>query len=148
MVHGLRFPTPVEAALTYIRVYNSHDPVALRSLYAEEFYVENPLWSGTKPVEETVATLQHVWATLPGARFDLRNIVSEGQTVVIEFDFVWDDSRSAVVRSNGGRPVERRTPVADVFYVVDGKLASLRAYMNSDLMHMWLSEMGGALSSA
>lgn len=148
MVSGLRFPTPVEAALTYVRVYNSHDPVALRSLYAEEFHVENPLWAGSKPVDETVATLQHVWDTLPGARFDLRNVISQGDTVVIEFDFVWDDSRPETLASNGGRPVAQRTPVTDVFHVVDGKLASLRAYMNSDLMHAWLEEMGGALSTA
>lgn len=145
MVQGLRFPTPVEAALTYVRVYNDHDPVALRELYTDDFHVENPLWSGAKPVAETVATLQHVWDTLPGARFDLRNVLSDGPTVVIEFDFVWDDPRPDADGSVAG---ERRTPVVDVFHVVDGRLASLRAYMNSDLMHGWLDEMGGALAEA
>jgi predicted ester cyclase len=101
----------------------------------------------SKPVDETVATLQHVWDTLPGARFDLKNVVADGPVVAIEFDFVWDDSRPAVLDGHGGEPVERRTPVVDVFHVIDGKLAGLRAYMNSDLMHAWLDEMGGSIAA-
>lgn len=141
MKDDLRFPTATEAALHYVRVYNHHDTAALRALYSDEFRVQNPLWSGWKSVDEAVATLEYVWETLPGARFDLRNLVATGEIALIEFDFVWHDNRPETMTANSGRPLEHRMPVADVLHVVDGKLVGLRAYMNSDLMAQWLTEM-------
>ncbi|MBM3345099.1 MAG: nuclear transport factor 2 family protein [Betaproteobacteria bacterium] len=124
------FPTPIETALSYIRIYNSHDPVALRKLYRDDFLVENPLWSGTRTVDEVVTTIQHVWATLPDARMELKNIIADGNVVALEFVFAWTDDSLEAKAGNGGRPVSQGVPVVDVFHVREGKLAALRAYMD------------------
>jgi ketosteroid isomerase-like protein len=129
--------SPSEAALEYVNVYNRHDRERLRQLYHEDFLVENPLWQGTRNVEQTVETIAGVWATLPGARFEPYNVAVAGDTVLLEFFFAWDDPR-------GGEVVTRRMPVADVFTVKDGKLFRLRAYMNSGEFHEWLDAMRAA----
>lgn len=129
--------TPSEAAVAYVNAYNSHDRERLRTLYDDSFLVENPLWEGTKGVDETVETIAGVWATLPGARFETINVAVAGDTALLEFMFAWEDPR------NGGT-VTRRTPVADVFTIKDGKLFRLRAYMNSSEMHGWLEDMRAA----
>jgi limonene-1,2-epoxide hydrolase len=141
------FPTPIETALAYVRVYNTHDPVALRKLYRDDFLVENPLWTGTKTVDEVVASIEHIWATLPGARFDLKNVIADGDVVALEFLFVWTDDRPEVLASKGGRSVEHRVPVVDIFHVRDGKLAALRAYMDHEPVAAALVAMGGRSSS-
>lgn len=130
-----RFPSPSEAALAYVNTYNSHDPEALRSLYDPGFLVENPLWEGTKDVDETVATIQMVWDTLPGARFEAINLIVQGDTVSLELNFCWDEP------TEGGSTV-RRLPVNDVFWIKDGKLAGLRAYLDRGTFVSWLQQMG------
>ncbi len=126
--------TPSEAALAYVNAYNAHDREWLRSLYHDDFRVANPLWEGTKNVDETVETLTGVWATLPGARFETTNVAVAGETALLEFLFAWDDPR-------GGTTTTRRTPVADVFTVREGKLFRLRAYMDATEFHGWLDAM-------
>ncbi len=126
--------TPSEAAAAYVRAYNAHDPEWLRSLYHEDFRVENPLWEGHKTLDEVAGTIQHVWDTLPGARFEITNIATTGDTVLLEFLFAWDDPR-------GPEPVTRKIPVADVFTVKEGKLFALRAYMDTSEFGAWLDEM-------
>lgn len=124
--------TPSEAALAYVNAYNAHDRERLRTLYHESFLVENPLWQGTKGVDETVETIAGVWATLPGARFETLNVAVTGDTALLEFLFAWEDPRDGTTR---------RTPVADVFTVKDGKLFRLRAYMDATEFHGWLDAM-------
>jgi ketosteroid isomerase-like protein len=125
--------TPSEAAIEYINAYNAHDLDRLRRGYHEDFTVENPLWEGTKSVDEVIATFGRVWSALPGARMELYNLAVDGDTALLEFTFAWDDPRDGTTK---------RTPVADVFTVKDGLLANLRAYMDAGLFHGWLDEMG------
>jgi ketosteroid isomerase-like protein len=124
--------TPSEAAIEYINAYNAHDLERLRRGYHDDFTVENPLWEGTKSVDEVISTFGRVWDALPGARMELYNLAVDGDTALLEFTFAWDDPRDGTTK---------RTPVADVFTVKDGLLANLRAYMDAGLFHGWLDEM-------
>lgn len=130
----MRPSTPSEAAIEYVNAYNSHDPARLRRGYHEDFTVSNPIWDGTKDADETVAFISHVWATLPGSRFELYNLAVDGDTALIEFMVAWDDPRDGSTK---------RTPVADVFTVRGGLLYNLRAYMDASTFHEWMDEMGG-----
>ena len=130
----MRISTPSEAALEYVRAYNSHDPERLARGYHADFTVSNPIWEGTKNATETVEFISHVWDTLPGSRFDLYNVAVDGETVLIEFMVAWDDPRDGSVK---------QMPVADVFTIRDGLLYNLRAYMDATTFHRWMEEMGG-----
>lgn len=127
--------TTTEVAIEYVNAFNAHDEDRLERLYAESFEVENPLWEGTKNRDETVRTIVDVWATLPRARFELRNLVASGPTAVLELIFMWDDT--------GDGEVTRRNTVVDVFTVEAGRFTSLRAYMDATVMAGWMEAMGG-----
>jgi limonene-1,2-epoxide hydrolase len=133
------FPSTVETGLAYVTAYNAQDPVALRALYTDDFYVENALHEGRRGPDEVVKTISTVWKTLPGARFDLRNVVAQENTVALEFFFSWQPPQGA----DGTVPARPSTPVVDVFQVRDGKLAALRAYFQGDVIKGWLEQMSG-----
>ena len=128
----MRPMTPSEAAIAYINAYNAHDIERLRRGYHPDFTVENPLWDGTRSVDQVVDTFTRVWRTLSGARMELYNLAVAGDTALLEFTFAWDDPRDGTTK---------RTPVADVFTVRDGLLTNLRAYMDAGLFHGWLEAM-------
>lgn len=135
----ISFQTPTEVALAYVRVFNRQDPTALRELYSDDFVAENPRWHGMlRNVDEVHREVTRVWATLPGARFEIENLVARGPVVVLELTFLWSDLRSG--KGDDAHSADRSFSVTDVFWVVDGKLRALRAYLDSGTMASWLAE--------
>jgi limonene-1,2-epoxide hydrolase len=139
IVTKVTFKTPTEVALAYVRLFNRHDAKAIRELYSDDFVAENPRWSEVKNVDDVYASVLEAWETLPGARFEIYNLIAQGPVVVLELAFMWSDDRS--VEGEPPNIVERANPVTDVFWVVDGKLTALRAYLDSATMHGWLEEV-------
>jgi limonene-1,2-epoxide hydrolase len=135
---GISFHTPTEVALAYVRVFNRHDSAALRQLYSDDFVAQNPRWPDVKHVDEVYEAVTTVWAKLNRARFELYNLIAQGPVVVLELRFVWSDDRA--VEGEQPRLIDREFPVTDVFKVVDGKLAALRAYQDTVPITAWLAE--------
>ncbi len=85
---------PSEAAGEYVSAYNARSVSRLMELYDAGFRAENPLWSGSKDVQQTVSTVERVWNTIPGAHMEITNIMEMGERAVLEMLFGWDDPRA------------------------------------------------------
>lgn len=127
--------SPVELGLSYVRAYNRRDEAALFELYAKDFWVRNPLWAGTKTSDQVVDDFRRIWRLLPGARFEVRNVVAEGATVILEMLWVWTDPGSEP-------PTDHYLPVTDIFCVAGSQFTELRAYMDPAPLHGWLAQRG------
>ena len=129
--------TPIEAAEEYVAAYNARSVERLLDLYDPGFHAENPLWEGSKSVDQTLATIQRVWDTLPGSRMEITRLTEIDDIVVLEMLLGWEDPRT-------GTPVSAYTPVADIFTVREGRLVELRAYMDAGTFETWLNAMSVA----
>ena len=122
-----------ELVLAYYAAYNARDAGRIRSLIAPNFRQERGR-GGVEGADALVAVLEKEWQDRPDSRIDVREVTAAGDRVFAEAAWVVS-SLNPVTLPDGStlQPTGQRAtlPMAAVYDLRDGLLASERAYYNN-----------------
>ena len=105
-----------------VAAYNSHNADALVALYQPDI----TYWSALDGLQEGIdalrAHLDHLHETLPDEQMRAQTVITDGELIVVEFE--------STGTSPAGNPYA--IEFTEVFELLDGKVASIKVYLDPE----------------
>jgi ketosteroid isomerase-like protein len=113
-----------QALKRLIYAYNGKDADALAGLYTADVHLWSSLGAETSGRASVVAHAKELFAALPNERMEADTVVTDGETIVVEFTSTGTDAND--------EPYE--VEFTEVFELVDGRFAAIRTYIDPDVV--------------
>lgn len=107
-----------------IDAYNRKDAHALAALYAEDVVLWTSLGAETSGRDSVLAHAQELFAALPDETMRADTVVTDGDTIVVEFTSTGTDANDDPYQIE----------FTEVFELVDGQFAEIRTYIDPDVV--------------
>lgn len=101
-------PCPAVLAHRFVAAFNARDEHALQLLYHPEAKIKRPTWPSEGSVQDSLAAMQLDFGAYPDGQIEIRQMIVQDRTVVVEFQFEGKNTRPLTLFSGQEVPATGR----------------------------------------